>query len=89
MKAKQRGGLRIDDTDIRELLVGTWLTIGVIADALAESGELDRGQLFTRLGAAEAQARKLGRERHIAFAALQWIVESLTQARQPLDDGPR
>jgi len=87
MKAKQRGGLRIDDTDIRELLVGTWLTIGVIADALAESGELDRGQLSTRLLTAEARARKLGRERYIAFSAGRWIFDSLTEARQTPSDG--
>lgn len=89
MKPKP-GDLQIGDTDIRELLVGTWLTIGIVADALAESGELDRGQLFRRLVAAEARARKLGRERHIAFAAVRWIFESLTEARQtPSDEAGR
>lgn len=89
MKPKP-GDLQIGDTDIRELLVGTWLTIGIVADALAESGELDRGQLFRRLVAAEARARKLGRERRIAVAAVRWIFESLTEARQtPSDEAGR
>lgn len=63
MKA-MRGDLQIGDPDVRELLVGTCFTIGEVADALAGSGsgEPDRGQLFTRLGAAEAKAQTSGRE---------------------------
>jgi hypothetical protein len=30
-----RGDVQIENSDIRELLVGTWLTIDVVADALA------------------------------------------------------
>jgi hypothetical protein len=81
MKAKQSDP-QVGDSDIRELLVGTWLAIGIVADALAESGKLDRGQLFTRLVAAEAETQKLGGERYIAFAAVRWIFESLTEAKQ-------
>jgi hypothetical protein len=86
MKA-MRGDRQIEDPDIRELPRRYLLTIGVVADALAASGELDRGQLFTRLVAAGARARKLGRERHIAFAAVRRNVEWFTRSRQSPDDG--
>jgi hypothetical protein len=72
----------VTEPEIRELLVGTWLAIGLVADALAEARELDREELFTRLVDAEADARQSGRQRYMAFAAVRWIFESLGEARQ-------
>ena len=79
--AVNKGELREYDSEIRELLVGTWVTIGIVADSLAETGDLDRDSMFALLVRAEADGRERDR-RYVAIGAVRRILESLDAVRQ-------
>lgn len=68
------------DAEIRELLVGTWLAIALVADSLAETGELDQDALYSRLIDAEATTRNIDR-RHTSIRAVRQMLDMFDMAR--------
>ncbi|MGE5270208.1 MAG: hypothetical protein ACM3JG_11110 [Thiohalocapsa sp.] len=59
-------------SEIRELLLGTWIGMALIAGAVSKSGALRRGALVDLLADAEALADD---RRRVALSALRRLVE--------------
>jgi hypothetical protein len=66
----------------RELLVGSWFAIALIADALARAGALDRLELLDQFVVAEEIARKIDR-RYLAVRGVREFLERFTPDEAP------
>lgn len=63
---------RSTSLELRELLVGTWTGIALIAECLFEAGAVDRDEVLSLLSQGETLAKD---RRFIALAALRKLIE--------------